>query len=584
MSSEVADSAIDVPIVTADGAAGSMDGADVAGEAPGSTVDAPDGPTDAPVILDTSIDSVVIDTTHWDGGGSDTPGVSAVPDYLIIAADELADSALRYRDFRVSSGFNVDLAMVGAIVGDADSATTAVARIIEHVRARYQARDTTRPMYLLLLGDAQDVWPGDGTGVPTGTWQAVDGGAPVVSDNVFADMDGDDVPDLAVGRITADDDDQADLVRGKVVDYETTHEIGQWDRRINIFASTSGFGALADTAIETLVYDTIEALPYDYDMTMTYANQTSPYVYVPEQFSAQVYRRINEGSLLVGYVGHGYADGFAKLDWNGTSYPILDTDALDSLAVTHRSPILLFVACSTGAFAGGDSVSERILARADAPAAILSATEISHPYASAILTHEFMQLLAKSHVPRLGEAFMLAKQRMLAGTDSVRNQIEILTSLLVSATEKEALKHSHLHMFTLFGDPAMHITYPGKAEVAVEPATAGVGANLTVTLGYPVLGAGGQALVTLESLRKTILGPIALVPADDDPSRDSVIVENYETANDKVVASATIAATGSSVSLSLQVPPGLPAGQYHVKAFIRDQSSDYMGSAAVTVP
>ena len=518
------------------------------------------------------------------GNGNDSSAVSDTVDYLIVAADGLSASAARYRDFRGASGFHVDLAMVGEIVGDAADAATASARIRAHVQSRFDARDTSRPMFLLLLGDAQTVWPGDGSGVPTGTWTAPSTSAAVTSDNIYADMDGDDVPDIAVGRITADSDADADLVRGKVSNYESTHEIGVWDRRLNIFASTSGFGDVMDSAIESLVYDITEAIPYGYDVAMTYARQSSPYVYIPEQFSDEVYRRINEGSLLVAYVGHGSPNGFATLDWSGVSYPILDIGQLDRLSVTHKSPILLFVACSTGAFAGSESVSERILAQPGAPTAIFSSTEDSDPYANAVFIYEVSQAFTVSRSPTVGETFLLAKQRMLKNNDSVRQTIDSMAGLLDTATVRDALKHSHLHMYTLFGDPGMAVVYAGSAtKVSVNPSTASAGAELTVAATFPSVSSGAEAVVSLESARKVILGGIATLPADGDSGRDGVIVKNYETANDKVATSMTVSLTGSSLSTTLKIPPDLPAGQYHIKVFAHDTSNDFLGSASLTV-
>lgn len=534
---------------------------------------------DAP-SLDAAVDAPVGEVAPLDAQ------ISSAPDYIIIAADSLAASAARYRAFRQASGFHVDLAMVGDIVGSAPDAAAASARMHDYVRARYLARDVNRPMYLLLLGDAQASWPGDGSGVPAGTWQPASGSS-VVSDNVFADMDGDDVPDLAVGRITADSDAEADVVRAKVVAYEAGHEPGQWNRRINVFASTSGMGDLVDMAIETIVYDITEAVPYDYDVTMTYARQSSPYVYIPEQFSDQVYRRINEGALLVAYVGHGSRDGFAKLDWNGSSYPILDTDRLDKLAVTHRSPMLLFIACLTGAFAGSESVSERILVQDNAPVAIFSSTEVSDPYANAIFIYEASQAFTSLRAARVGDAFLRAKQRLMGNSDGVRQRIESLAGLLVSADARDALKHSHLHMYTLFADPAMAVHYVDSAQVDVGASSVSAGAELTITINVRELSVGGEAIVTLESARKVILADIAAVPTDGDANRDTVIAKNYQAANDKAAALVTVAAgpstSANQLTTKLTVPANLPAGQYHIKVFAHDSAHDYAGSALLTV-
>jgi hypothetical protein len=317
---------------------------------------------------------------------------------------------------------------------------------------------------------------------------------------------------------------------------------------------------------------------------MIYARQTSPYVYVPEQFSDEVYHRINEGSLLVAYVGHGSTNGFASLSWNGVSYPIFDTSQLDQLSVTHKSPILLFVACSTGAFAGAESVSERILVQPNAPVAIFSSTEESDPYANAVFIYEVSQVFTALRSSTVGEAFRLAKQRMLQNNDSVRQTIDSVAGVLDSATARAALKRSHLHMYTLFGDPGMAVLYAGNATtVSVNPSTASNGAELTVTATFPSLASGAEAIVALESTRKAILGDIANVPTDGDSGRDAVIEKNYETANDKVVASVTASLTGSSLSTTLKIPSDLPAGRYYIKVFAQDTRSDFIGSTPLTV-
>ena len=520
------------------------------------------------------------------GGGSSSPDAAPPPpvDYAIVAADALAASAARYRDFRAGDGHQVDLALTSAVVGDATDVATASARLHDHVQALYDARDPGRPFFLLLLGDAQTEWPGDGTGVPTGTWTDPSTAAPVTSDNVYADLNGDDIPELAVGRITADSDAEADQVREKVAAYESPREVGPWDRRLNVFASTSGYGEPADSIIEGLAFDIVESVPYDYDVTMTYARQASPYVYVPEEFSDQVYHRINEGALLVAYIGHGYTGGFATLSWSGVSYPILDTAHLENIAVTHKTPILLFVACSTGAFDGAESVSERILVGADAPSAILSSTEESDPYANAIFVYESAQAFTALRAPTVGEAFVLAKQRMLGNDDSVRQQIDAVAAYISTPTQEDALKHSHEHMYTLFGDPAMAVVYAGVSTDVTVTGAATPGTDLAVTASLPGIGAGGQAVVTLESPRQTILGALAAVPADGDPLRDGVIRQNYATANDKVAASVTVPLTGPTLATSITVPADLPAGTYHVKVLASDASGDVIGSTTITVP
>jgi hypothetical protein len=138
-------------------------------------------------------------------------------------------------------------------------------------------------------------------------------------------------------------------------------------------------------------------------------------------------------------------------------------------------------------------------------------------------------------------------------------------------------------MYTLFGDPGMAVHYVGRAQVEVDPPTAATGAELTITTTVPALGAGAEAIVTLESPRKLILKDIATVPADGDGNRDAVIARNYQAANDKVLASVTVPMGGTSVATKLNIPSTLAPGQYHLKAFVHDSTQDYAGSALVTV-
>lgn len=502
-------------------------------------------------------------------------------DYLIIAADTLSASAGRWRDWR-AKGHVVEVGLMSDIEASTpqhDPPSTP-SQIHDWVKTRFAARDTNKPFFLLILGDANGSTVGPDV-VPVGSQTYSSG--PVATDNVYGDMDGDGVPDLAVGRVPMATDADVDRVRAKIATYESTYTVGEQARRINLFASTSGFGEPADTVIETLVFKVIEEVSYDYDITMTYAKQDSPYVFVPERFSDKVYDRINEGSLMVAYVGHGYQEGFASLEWNQSTFPILDTAQLSKIVAAPKAPLLTLIACATGAFSTGDSVSEQILRGAAGPVAVLSSTENSHPYPNAIFVRELAQVLTVLRSPTVGEAFMLAKYRMIHQDDALRRTIDNAVSSQVDATLQAELKRSHLDMYTLFGDPAMRISYPGAGATLTVPAQIAPGASLEVSVAVKGGPVSGHALFTLETLRSDVHGTIAPVPADGDPQRDAVLEANYAVANDKVIARATVALQGGAASATLAVPADLAPGDYRVKVYADDGAMDAAGSAALRV-
>jgi hypothetical protein len=507
--------------------------------------------------------------------------VVAQADYLVIAADSLAASAHRFESYRNGTGHKVAFVLASEIAGGTTDATAVVAKIHDRVKLQFDARDPSKPFFVLIVGDAVEDAPFDSAHVPAGSYTEPSDGSKITTDNLYADMDGDNIPDLAVGRIAASSDADVDTVLDKTKKSESTYEVGEWNRRLNLFASTSGFGEPIDTQIEQLVFAIVEDLPYQYDITLTYAKQSSPYVYVPQKFSDKVYERLNEGSLMMAYVGHGDTDAFATLDWSGASFPILDTSELSKIDALHKPPLLTLIACLTGSFATGDSLSEQILRTKNGPMAILSSTEVSHPYANAIFIRELGQALTNGHDATAGELFVDAKRRMIQNDDALRKEIDSQVDLLVGADQRTALKRSHLYMYTLFGDPAARLQYP-RAQANVTAANAAPGADASISAKFTGLAA-GQARVTLETKRTIIGKKIDPVPADDDPKRDEVIAANYAAANDRVVVEKTVAHDGTTFTTTLTIPADAIAGDYVIKVYADDGTQDAFGSAAIKV-
>lgn len=506
----------------------------------------------------------------------ETPGV----DYLIISANALEASAEKWRDYRVDQGLRVGLLTMKDLAPDGGSKAALVDAIQARIKKEAEKKDAGSPFFVLLLGDADGTKTGDKI-VPDGKYQ--DSMGTVSSDNVYADLDEDDIPDLAIGRVAVSTTADADIVLSKTMDYESNYDAGEWNRRASVFASEAGFSTQIDAVIEGMVFKIVEDLPYDYDFTMTYAKQTSPYVWVPEQFSDKVYERMNEGALLMTYVGHGDTDAFTTLTWSGKSFPILDTAQLtQKLNVQHRAPILSFIACLTGGFAKGDSLSERIVRQPGAPVAVLSSTEVSNPVPNAVFVRELGQAMLGEKKATLGEAFVRAKERLIRQNDALRTEIANTASLMYPVKTQAAMNVSHLHMYTLFGDPALKLPWPAAKVAITAPTNVAKGANLNVTLAFTDLAA-GDAVVTLEAKRSTIVGTPAAVPADGSGTRNTVIGQNYALANNKRVVTKNATFSGSALSTALAVPANLASGDYFIKVYAKGGGADAISSKPVHV-
>ena len=114
--------------------------------------------------------------------------------------------------------------------------------------------------HLVLIGDAYDSNADPKRLVPTeyvlskATFKL--GAEPdIATDNPFADLDGDGVPDISVGRIPVDSANELTQFIKRVIAYETgtaPKADAQWQTRLNLVAGVGGFGKLADQMIEQI--------------------------------------------------------------------------------------------------------------------------------------------------------------------------------------------------------------------------------------------------------------------------------------------------------------------------------------------
>ncbi|MCR4318666.1 MAG: C25 family cysteine peptidase [Planctomycetes bacterium] len=554
--------------------------------------------------------------------------LSFANDLLIVAPSELKESAKAFADYRQNQGFSAKLFLSDEwfVEGDEDATRQRIKdRIVECYRDLYQWEN----LYVLLLGDVRksDEPP---TAMHVPTWYVdtvqkqpvarrsrnqtadqvpVHGYFPewlcseaevrttaqgfeivakvsVATDNPYACANGDDnVPEVCIGRITAKTNDEAKSVLEKIKHYEAGSDDAGYQRRLNFFASEGGFGPAIDGILERLFTQMAdEYVPYDYDLSMTYANPTSPYVYRPDRFGEQVINRINEGSLFLTYIGHGSPDRLDSIEAAGRSYPILNLSACSEVNVlqTTGSPIFTVVACYTGMFdepTGRDSIAETLSLDADGPVAVFASSRISHPYTNALIVKELMNSSLVALKPTLGEVFRSVKIDLATNNDQYRRMLDMMSMLFVPASDKADLQESHLAMYNLFGDPATKVNYPQKdIELAynlLENGKLFVSCETEANL--------SEAKVTFETERSKIYHELDQCNPQN-PSDWETVQTNYERANNKVVTSAEATFEDGWFELEFDIPRNLPRGKYAIKVFAQSDGAAHTASAVFSFP
>ena len=508
---------------------------------------------------------------------------------LILTPADLAPAAEELASFRREGGLRVRVEPIDELSpGGALSPDRVKARIRE---VRSEVGEGLR--YLLLLGDAPV--PGDPEGlvrIPPRLLPAsyVDERWPhaeeLASDVWYGMLDEDLVPELAVGRLPADDVREAMRMVKRIIAYEQSTDFGSWRKHIEVVAGVAGFGALEDALIEKVARRYLgELIDPAYDVTVTWANPSSPYSHLPSRFSEKVLERFNTGSLIATYIGHGKPFAFGKIEWEGKRHPIFRLGEARRIAVEHGAPLMILLACSTGWFdhEKGDCISEVLLERPRGPIAVFSSTRISQPYADGIIARELIAHLTSPEHARLGDAIRAAQAALVNPEGEEQVFLDGVASLVMHSERLAACREDHVHLYTLFGDPSMKLGLPrGEVELcAPSAATAGETIEVSGTLDREYR---GRAVVTLEAKR----GQSDHKPLHNDGLEgrplELAMAENWRRANDLVLVREGVEVEGTSFIVPLALPfDDLLSGDFFLRVFVEDQEGCAVAAAPILI-
>jgi hypothetical protein len=336
-------------------------------------------------------------------------------DLLIVTTDELAPALAPLVEARQAQGLSVAVVPVTEIYDAFGQGEATPASITAFVKYALENWQQPRPRYLFLVGEATADYRNYLGQAPANLIPSpmvpVQYSGETVSDSRLADVDGDQRPDLAIGRWPVSTVAEVDSLVARTLAYEA----GTADTRA-IFATDgteSHFATMAQRLADAANL-TIELFPG------ARANE------VAAQF--------NQGAWLATYIGHGSTGQWGKED-------VFTLDAVSQLASTTPS-IVLQLTCLTGLFAHPQaiSLSERMLTHEGGPVLIIAATSLTlsahqEPFAAALL-----QNLQAPDLTRIGDAFQEAKLSLPVEGDSGLREIS--------------------DTFVLLGDPSAKIVRP----------------------------------------------------------------------------------------------------------------------------
>lgn len=442
--------------------------------------------------------------------------------------------------------------------------------------------------YVLLAGDASldrtDMLP-EST-IPAPMARTIYNGA-TPADRLYAGPpDGGATGGASIGRLPFRDARTMDAFVDRLIAYETSPPVDPSRRRLRFVTNEARFGAFIDRLIETMFRSILTTnIPAGYDIEVTFASPTSPYLWPPPEFDDKVIEGFNAGCLFYTYVGHGFAHGFDSLHVGDRRFPVLHVDGADRVRCEKTPPVVFVVACTTATFDDPRSlgIGETLMANPAGPIAYWGATRICHPAANTLLGRSIARHMSREEGRwRLGDILAHARDEVLDPTgDSGRALIDMALRALARGAPPERLALEGTWMYTLLGDPATRIAVPAS-DLGVEAVFDGE-RTLEITAQIP-LADGTEVHLSVEVQRnRRAHEPVPVENPLDEASYDRIRA-NHDTVNDLALARHVARVEQGRVAWSWPLPDDVTAPRLVVKAWAIGKGDVHQGAQLIDVP
>jgi hypothetical protein len=320
-------------------------------------------------------------------------------DLVIITHKDFIGSLGPLKSLRESQGWSVALIDVEDIYDEFSfgaKSSQALRDFLHRARVYWQKP----PRFVLLVGDASFdprnyLGLGDFDVVPTKLIDTFY--LETASDDWFVDFNNDGLPSIPVGRIPVRTAEEAALVVSKIIAYENA-EPGSWTDQVL---------SVADKMEERDFFDFEEAstevgtlFPGSITIQQILRSQGDD-----ETTRTRIIDGINEGKLLVNYIGHGSVEL-----WRGD---VLTSDDVAALTNGARLPFFVAMTCLNGFFHDPfptESLAESLLkAEGGGAIAVWASSGLTEPQGQALMNKKLIPLLFDGKSRTLGEATMQAK-------------------------------------------------------------------------------------------------------------------------------------------------------------------------------
>ena len=317
-------------------------------------------------------------------------------EYLVIGPPDLLEPLASLLDWRASQGLASKAVPLDAIYDQFNNGFPEP----EAIRAflQYAAQHwNPAPKYVLLVGDATFDPRGyqaapEANVLPTYFVYTSFGGQ-TASDVMYALLDGDELPDLAIGRVPAQTQEQVEIFVNKTLSYEQNMP-GEASGRVLAIADGQDEIFRSDAQAFLDIFAGYDTALYAPDPGIQEAGET-------------IATYFEQGYGLIAYFGHGSVNMWGK----DRLFTVEDVAGLTN----EQLPVLLNLTCLNGLFTHPRLVSmaETMLWQPEGGAvAVLAPTSLTLSYDQSFLSQPLARGLSDPSVTRLGEALLQAQRQV----------------------------------------------------------------------------------------------------------------------------------------------------------------------------
>ncbi len=271
-----------------------------------------------------------------------------IADYLIIAPLDFKDQVKELARYRTSQGYQVKAVDINDVMDEFSygiSSPLAIKAFLKFAHNNW----LRPPRYVLLIGNGTYDYKnylGNGDNVLTPLLYGTDHGL-FSADNKLADVNDDGMPEMAIGRLPVITAEELGMLIEKIIAYESAS--GSWVSNVLMSADNPDVGGNFTKDSDDLA----ELIPDYFNVEKIYLENHS----IAEAREILL-AGINDGAVLMNYVGHG---GLDRLAQEG----LLTLGDIDSLNNQERLPVMTAQTCVVGRYdiPGYDCLSEALVLR-----------------------------------------------------------------------------------------------------------------------------------------------------------------------------------------------------------------------------